>query len=293
MCIIAAIPTGKEVSKETLERCWKNNPQGGGFAYIENQKIQIVKELKSFKRFYQKYEEAKFSNPESSFIVHFRISTHGKVNEANCHPFYVNDKLAFAHNGIISNAPESKNFSDTVMFNESILKALPDGFIHQNHFKELIKAYIGYGSKLAFLDINNNIHLINEKAGVWDDGIWWSNGGYKQSHYYDYGGQKRDYKPTGGQNYSKASYQPSLGFASATFPRETIDSSKFNDKVADRMNMPLGRLKTDNLSHLNDGINNKYLSYCPMCDEPLQSYNERMNGVCRKCTDKYSVEWAL
>lgn len=190
MCIIIAVPSGKNVSKQTIKRCWQNNPDGGGFMYNKDSKVKVFKELNSFNRYYKEYTRAKEENGKSAFVLHFRISTHGVINETNCHPFLVSPSLGFAHNGIISAAPYSKNFSDTFMFNETILKQLPSGFLGKKVYTDLLTNYIGYGSKLAFLDFKGNITLVNESAGVWDEGIWYSNKGYNYAKYYDVGGTK-------------------------------------------------------------------------------------------------------
>jgi len=190
MCIIAAIPQGQQISKSILKRCWENNPHGGGFMYSDGNKVIIEKEMQSFKRYWKKFHEAKQHYQSSSFICHFRISTHGKINEVNCHPFHVNKGLGFCHNGIIYNAPKSDNFSDTYMFNEAILKQLPNTFLKNDAQVKLIEQYIGNGSKLAFLNSKSEITIINENAGVWDDGVWYSNTGYKATKYFDYGGTK-------------------------------------------------------------------------------------------------------
>ena len=188
MCIIAAQPVGTYISKETLKNCWENNRNGGGFCYTDGSKIIVFKELNSFNKYYAAFIEAQKANPESAFIHHFRISTHGKIDKTNCHPFLVSDTLAFAHNGIISNAPLHTDFSDTFMFNKVILKQLQPDFLTNATIVSLIEGYIGKGSKLAFLDIYNTITLINEGAGVWDAGVWYSNTGYMYSRYYDVGG---------------------------------------------------------------------------------------------------------
>lgn len=190
MCIIVAIPANKDVSKATLKRCWDNNPHGGGFMYSDNGKVVTYKEMDSFKNYWKELCKARLYFRKSGFVCHFRISTHGKINEENCHPFLVNRALGFAHNGIIYSAPKSNDYSDTYMFNEVILKKLPSGFLSNQPILSLIRSYIGSGSKLAFLNGSGIISIVNEKAGVWDNGVWYSNTGYKKVDYFDYGGTK-------------------------------------------------------------------------------------------------------
>jgi|GEM_PF-895717 len=190
MCI-AILNTPKQIlSKQTLKNCWDNNYDGAGMLYIKDGSLTTFKELDSFKKFFNHYKEAKKANKKSWFVLHFRISTHGKVNETNCHPFMVNPNLGFVHNGIISGVGSSESFSDTYLFNQTILKGLPEGFEHNEATKVLLDSFID-SSKLIFLNSRNEWSIINEEAGHWADGNWFSNNSYKcVSRYLDYGGTK-------------------------------------------------------------------------------------------------------
>lgn len=179
MCIAIYKPADKKLSKETLEICWDANPDGAGFMYVHNGSLRIKKGFMSFDRFF-----ASFNNLQhKSAVLHFRIKTHGKVDEHNTHPFYVDKTLGFIHNGIISkvSTTSNKEMSDTWHFNESILKPLfklNEKFIDNEAIQELIDSYIG-ASKLVFMDKNENVWIINEGLGNWDEGIWYSNSSYK------------------------------------------------------------------------------------------------------------------
>ena len=309
MCIIAAIPNDKIISKETLQRCWDNNPHGGGFTYTDGKKVQVVKEMFSFKAYWKQFTQKREEFPQSSFVCHFRISTHGKINEANCHPFKVSDKLSFCHNGVIRNSPLSEDFSDTVMFNVTILKNLPENFLTNQATKALIREYIGGGSKLSFLTWNNELHFINEEAGSWDGGIWYSNNGYKAWGYYDRGGvqvtaidncevpKKGKSKPVFAtyEAYESRTKQKSLGFASAAFP--PIYAKKKEPQKIQNTNW-VERLKTDkkieaDVVGLSDRIFNSYNSSCSFCDKNLPTYYEKTNLCCTSCADKYERDYRL
>jgi glutamine amidotransferase len=296
MCIIAAIPTKKQISKATLQRCWNNNQHGGGFMFTDGKKIHTFKEMSSFKRYWKAFVHARETYPESSFVCHFRISTHGKINEENCHPFLVNPKLGFAHNGIIRNAPTSPNYSDTYMFNVTILQNLPSNFLSNVSIQLLLQEYIGSGSKLAFLSYDNKITLINEKAGQWDEnGVWFSNGGYKEYDYFDAGGTRVSGSFYSGGTYTKSYKQSSMGFASSVFPST---NSKINEIDWDK------KLKTEKVdsnvvayakSDCCDAFDYKssYDDKCGFCDKTLVGYREKQNGYCYHCEDKYTNEWSL
>lgn len=259
MCIIVAIPQGKSVTKDTIRRCWENNPHGGGFMYNSSGKVVVHKEMSSFKRYWKSFVAAKQNFKSSSFVLHFRISTHGKVNDTNCHPFLVNRSLGFAHNGIISAAPRSSEFSDTYMFNEAILKNLPKDFLQSPALVSLVKEYIGSGSKLSFLNSKGEIFLINESAGVWDDGVWYSNSGYKAAKYFDYGGKKMDAKPTTSYSYPKP-YQSRIW-----------DTETNHDCCDSGLGVDEG------------GLRSWKNPVCDWCGDALATSGERVNGCCTNC----------
>lgn len=212
MCIAIINPSNKTLTKETLNNCWLNNDDGAGFLYIQDGKLKAFKEMKSFNKFFNKYMNVKKSCPESNIVLHFRISTHGVVNKTNCHPFFVNNDLGFVHNGVIYGVKEDPRFSDTYMFNKTILKNLPASFEQNETIMDLLQDFIGNGSKLAFLDSSNNYYLVNEEAGHWNDGCWFSNHSYESvSAYVDYGGTKV-YRGYNNSRSGYSSYGSSRGY---------------------------------------------------------------------------------
>lgn len=192
MCI--AILNGKRATlkKETLRNCWENNGDGAGILYIDDDGVHTTKELKNFDTFYEKYIDIKRKHGKHNILLHFRISTHGLVNESNCHPFLVDEQLGFIHNGMIYNVENSKIHSDTYMFNKNILQNLKQGFEYNQDIMDMIEDFIGVGSKLVFLNAKDQFFIVNEKAGHWANDCWFSNNSYKTvSRYVDYGGTKR------------------------------------------------------------------------------------------------------
>ena len=189
MCIAIFLPAGKELTEEILNNCYESNKDGFGFSWFDNHNnLQIVKtadkdEIKmlinSFCKFRRRYMN-------KHFIVHFRIATHGKIMAETCHPFKVNKDLVFAHNGILQynyGVDIKSSKSDTMMFNETILKRLPKNFIYKPELVELLEGYIGYGNKMIFLNSKNDYLILNEGAGTWDKGVWYSNGSYRRQKF--------------------------------------------------------------------------------------------------------------
>lgn len=297
MCIIAAIPQGKTISKDVLKRCWHNNPHGGGFMYSNGKSVLTFKEMISFKKYWNNFTNLRLQYPNSHFVCHFRISTHGKINTANCHPFLVNKKLGFCHNGVISNAPNDINFSDTVMFNKTILEKLPSDFLEDEAIKKLIKVYIGSGSKLSFLTYDNKLHFINEEAGVWDNGIWFSNRGYQSSGYYDRGGVQMnvfsDIYDTQNTRFASAAFPPKNDISKKDVTTILSDVIEYDGFGFEKRLTTDTKIKKDIIGFSNSNNADKYSIKCTYCDNNLNSYVERSNECCHKCNDRYANDWSF
>ena len=128
MCIAINCDKGARITKEHFMNSWENNPDGFGMLWADQGKLLSWKTLTDPEKAYENYIRiADQVGDKSEMVLHFRIGTHGGKNMSNCHPFYVNENLAFVHNGMLDiNIPEQhKGHSDTWMFNESILKKLP------------------------------------------------------------------------------------------------------------------------------------------------------------------------
>lgn len=176
MCIAIAKSAGVFMDVEELATCFKNNPDGAGFAYVdENHEIQIEKYM-HFGEFAPAYLEKEALYPESPFLIHFRIRTHGETSLINCHPFQINEDMAFIHNGTIKGVPDDKVLSDTQMFNQHVLQKLPEGWEDSEGVKTMIEEFISW-SKLVVLHRDKGLIIYNESKGNWnkDKTVWYSN----------------------------------------------------------------------------------------------------------------------
>lgn len=167
--------------------------------YTHDNVLEVVKGFFHFREFYKAFRCVERTFPKTNIVIHFRIATSGLKNTPNCHPFVIDDTLAFAHNGIFTGLGSLKE-SDTVVFNKTVLQLLPKGFLNIPRIKEALDLYIKTGfCKLAFLDAENNYTIINAQAGEWNNGIWFSNTSYENKQVfgftkYDYNGY--DYSNT-------------------------------------------------------------------------------------------------
>lgn len=204
MCIIAVKQAHhKMIDSSIIETMFQNNPDGAGYMYAYNNRVHIEKGFMTLKELLNSLDnlKKKINIEEIPLILHFRISTSGKVDGATCHPFpvtsdlnalrktHVITNLGMAHNGIICDFEEKKSiYSDTQLFVNKCVSYLYDmnpKFLHDDRTEKLLEPIIN-GSRLAFLDSHGNIY----RYGEWceSDGIYYSNEGYVpwQTRYYHY-----------------------------------------------------------------------------------------------------------
>ena len=177
MCIIMQIPLGEKIpSLEVFKICAKNNADGMGFMYRRNNVVKINKGYFNVDDLYKAVKKIK----NSDVCVHFRYSTHGLISPGNCHPFpltndvnklqsqKINCEIGIAHNGIIQGMIVDKSLSDTMVFIRDL---------NVDNVKE-IPSYIK-GTDGKFLIMTKfKTYLIGNF--VYDDGIYYSNDGYKK-----------------------------------------------------------------------------------------------------------------
>jgi predicted glutamine amidotransferase len=187
MCLII-LNTKGIIPIEEFKEAWRVNAHGGGLAWVDevDGKIKAWRTLKNATALHNKYVEMRAVNPESLFLVHFRLATHGAKTIENTHPFKIHKDLYFAHNGILSNygtfGLDECSVSDTRDFNERIFKRLPNDFHLDNKICKMVEDHAGAGNKFVLIDSDNNYRIINEKAGHWchRKENWYSNYSYRR-----------------------------------------------------------------------------------------------------------------
>jgi len=174
MCIIISKPKGKEIPKKHLENSRSNNKDGVGIMYAIKNKVAIEKWLdKDYDQFLSRLNTLKDIN----VVVHYRAASVGDTSLDNIHPFWVfENKLAMCHNGTIYNCKEliKEKESDTVAF-ARLLRDFPNDFLQREGLLLMMKNYIGTSSRIAFMDVNGTVAIMNSHLGEEVDGIWYSN----------------------------------------------------------------------------------------------------------------------
>lgn len=240
MCIAIAQPAGTRLLTLSMFRqCAKSNDDGLGLAWIDWRQSDPLKRLRILrvspdsKRnfdvdwFWERYRQIHHHwGAQSPIIIHFRWSTRGVVDQYNCHPFRVNPMTAMIHNGVLS-MPTYKghyvnlfeyedvraDYSDTWHYAHLYFSRMDQEVLQSPWFMKQTEKFIGSSNKLVFLDANHydesarkqgydNLLIYNEKQGVWDGKVWFSNYGYREysnntcrtSYYYgDSCGTRDDY----------------------------------------------------------------------------------------------------
>lgn len=199
MCIIVLKPAGRELpSDDIFRKCFNANRDGSGIAISRPDEgiVHVRKGYMSWNDFYSAYQALKIRK-EDAAMFHFRLATSGGTNPENCHPFpiyYEHDKkealkltsyrapIVVTHNGVLSEFSDYKSaYSDTQEFIHKVLNRIPLKPSKQSYglmdkmMRQRIEGIIGTYNKLAFLMGNGTFFILNENAGTWQDGIWYSN----------------------------------------------------------------------------------------------------------------------
>lgn len=178
MCIAISKPINKKLDKSIYEKCFSNNDDGAGFAFILDGELYTAKGFFTFEEFWEHFEPLE----DKAQVIHFRVGTSGGNNAENCHPWRVSDDLIFVHNGTLPINKTNYQLSDTGNFNDDILKPLyekdPD-FWKRPEFKWMIENSIGANNKLILLGKDGEVRIFNESAGVWEGDVWFSNTSYR------------------------------------------------------------------------------------------------------------------
>jgi gamma-glutamylcyclotransferase (GGCT)/AIG2-like uncharacterized protein YtfP len=115
MCLIIHKPKGKRIPREYLNNAMVINPDGFGVTYVDTG--DTFRSLS-----YDKVEE--MLDTDRELVCHFRFATVGKVNEANIHPFEIDDDRVIYSNGTI-NGYGATDCSDIKDVATNVLAKLP------------------------------------------------------------------------------------------------------------------------------------------------------------------------
>ena len=195
MCLIIWKQINHYISDQRLAEAHAANPDGCGIMWAADNQIHWLKGIWDFELFISLFNKCYQEYGDRNYIIHFRTASASDIGKDFCHPFEVNKNLAFMQNGNLFEFSDyfpgrkQDGKSDVQRFNEEILKRLPADFLMRNKSRQALERYNAECfSKFIFLDNHDNITIINESAGEWINGIWYSNGGIDNYIGYGYSG---------------------------------------------------------------------------------------------------------
>lgn len=184
MCLIIKSDNASELKSNLLKSAYSNNSDGFGGMFLADGKIQTFKELPNNEydviKLWDKYKDMKIP-----MGLHFRFTTNGGTNKANCHPFEVLNKkqhnrdIWLMHNGPQLPTPMiDVDKSDTHQYVKWVLRPMLSNnpeLIYNKDWLEMIEDSIG-SDKLLFLDgSNGKFTIANEDHGETMGNMWLSN----------------------------------------------------------------------------------------------------------------------
>lgn len=267
MCIIVALEPRKKISnedeipKKVIKICWENNPDGAGFMYVKDNKVRIYKHMK-FKPFYRAFQNARFANQNSRFVLHFRKASVGNVSIENCHPFWIRkNKTALVHNGTIidlktatTNTEKNEDSDSKKLCN--MLSDFPADWMTNKAIVKIISSYVGR-NKIVILDKNNTLWTFNPDDFIKDGKILYSNESYKPKKV-------------------KTNVYPIQNYNNRTTHQDFCNTSKVDfdtEKYLDLINNAKRTIPT-----ITDQT-----SYCLVCKKPLFYKSDLILNICSDC----------
>lgn len=188
MCMLTYFPSDQQPDISALRNGTYVNNDGHGWAIVtRDQEIRTFKSLDAEEAL-ETFAEYREYYPEGPAMFHSRMATHGSVNTDNVHPFVVqgDSRTVVGHNGILPKWAQPNatydDRSDTRLFADDLLQKWPTLRFGQEGQRARLGERITSWNKLVILTVDpkfdSNAYIINEKEGIWEKGIWYSNSGY-------------------------------------------------------------------------------------------------------------------
>jgi len=201
MCLAIHVPAGQVIAEEYLINAARNNPDGCGYAFTRNGAI-VTRKYDAIEAMLPQYRADSLRHgAASTFLIHFRIATHGAINKRNTHPHAMRDGGTLIHNGMLDIPELPDGESDSRYFAREVVGRLPADWQYDTVLVGMVQRYIGAGNKIAMLWPNGASLILNEAGGKWAGGVWYSNTSYLAPVYslaaYDHWSDDQFYAPFG------------------------------------------------------------------------------------------------
>lgn len=185
MCLLTYLPPGVMPDLDALYNGAYLNDDGHGFAVIADRQIIAQRGLDAADMI-ALFDAVRREHPHGPALFHSRFATHGDRSVGNCHPFAVggDERTVLAHNGILPDAVQPAKGdprSDTRITAEEFLPRF--GSLRHRRARLRLQRWMTRDNKMVILTVDRRYkapaYILNEPAGIWDGGIWYSNDGYQ------------------------------------------------------------------------------------------------------------------
>ena len=225
MCVILEKPKGIVLTAEQIKNAWASNPDGAGLLVSDGHTVTFEKGFMKLTDFEKVVEKTNAKSKDVYSVLHFRISTGGKINEENTHPFCLEDtsmksykgregtRSFLFHNGIFNITP-TKVKSDTWILAD-MLK-----YVKGNNSKTHVIEPVRNSSRVLLTDGREKALV---KLGTWqnNDGINASNLHYTCHNTVSFSGYDAYYKE----------YEKYVNYGNYGIAKNVSIHSVFNNKI--------------------------------------------------------------
>ncbi|WP_328469104.1 hypothetical protein OHA21_00900 [Actinoplanes sp. NBC_00393] len=183
MCLLTFLPPGVQPDPNALYNGTLLNDDGHGFAIVAGDRL-LVRHSMHGEQLIDEFAATRRTFADGPALFHSRWGTAGAVDLDNCHPLRLggDTRTVLAHNGVLPiDVAGTDPRSDTRIAADELIPAM--GPLRLRRTRLRLKRWMGAQNKIAILTVDRryrrNAYLLNEQAGTWDGGIWYSNHGYQ------------------------------------------------------------------------------------------------------------------
>ncbi|MGW4372027.1 hypothetical protein ACWEKT_41165 [Nocardia takedensis] len=186
MCLLTFFPADTVPDARALRNGATTNPHGHGYALLVDGTIRTGHGMDP-EPVLAEFLALRAEHPGGLGLFHSRYATRGIQDLSNCHPFHLggDPRTVLAHNGTLPKRVHPGPYdprSDTRIAAEDYLPTQPFGSIDTRRGARGLTDWLGR-SKLVILTVDpayaHRAYILNQHAGIWEDGIWYSNDSYQ------------------------------------------------------------------------------------------------------------------
>ena len=173
MCLIIHQPRGLTLPRRTLESAAKRNADGFGLMTAASGALRIFRTLDPEEALALYYAHG----AGRECVLHWRLTTHGRTDLENCHPFTPAPGVAVAHNGVLDVGTPHTGMSDTWHFVRYVLAPMLAADPQALKDPDTVAVLEGLtrGSRLAAMHADGTVTILHRRSGVEHQGAWYSN----------------------------------------------------------------------------------------------------------------------